>query len=76
MAIERKAWKTNKSGRNTSGNNNDASEANEREPENNMVVRRRAAQLGERLQVWKVNSILNAKRNASKLGKATMVVMG
>ena len=54
----------------------DANEANEKELKNTMVVRRRAAQVGERWRVWKVNSIPNAKTNASKLTTTTFVFMG
>ena len=64
---------TNRRGHNAPGNKSDA---NEKEPENTMVVWRRAAQVGERWQVWKVNSIPNAKRNASKIRTTTLVFMG
>ena len=76
MASERKAQKAYRRGRNASGNNTDANEVKEREPENIMAVRRRAAQVGERREEWKVNSVPNAKTNASKLAKNIMVVMG
>ena len=41
----------------------DANESNQLEAENTMVVRRTAAQVGRRWQVWKINSIPNTETN-------------
>ena len=65
-------------GRHSSGNKIDAKEASKREPENTMVVRRRAVGVGKRGANYssKVNSNPNDKANSSKAAITTLVVMG
>ena len=65
-------------GRHSYGSKIDPNEASKREPENTMVVRRRAAGVGEREANYssKVNSSPNDKANSSKAAITILVVMG
>ena len=65
-------------GRHSYGSKIDPNEASKREPENTMVVPRRAAGVGERGANYssKVNLSPNDKANSSKAAITTLVVMG